>query len=54
MKNILRSLIGLRVSRKCFELCLFTQMMSELKSGDLAKSGADKFSDYKLQPLSID
>jgi len=41
-----------RVSRRYFELCLFTQVMLELKSGDLALTGGDKFADYRLQLLS--
>ncbi|MDQ3230363.1 MAG: Tn3 family transposase, partial [Pseudobdellovibrionaceae bacterium] len=41
-----------RLSRRHFEICLFTQVMQELKSGDLAISGGDKYSDYRHQLLS--
>lgn len=41
-----------QVSRRYFEICLFTQVMQELKSGDLAICGGDKFSDYRHQLLS--
>lgn len=36
-----------RVSRRFFELCVFTQVMNDLKSGDLAIEGGDKFADYR-------
>lgn len=42
----------LRVSRRYFELCVFTHVMLDLKSGDLALTGADKFADYRSQLLS--
>jgi TnpA family transposase len=41
-----------QVSRRYFEICLFTQIMQELKSGDLAISCGDKFGDYRNQLLS--
>jgi TnpA family transposase len=41
-----------RVSHRYFELCVFTQVMNELKSGDLAIAGADKFADYRIGLLT--
>ncbi|HET9239221.1 MAG TPA: Tn3 family transposase [Oligoflexus sp.] len=41
-----------QVSRRYFEICLFTQVMQELKSGDLAISSGDRFGDYRHQLLS--
>mgnify|MGYP002144619689 FL=1 len=43
-----------RVTRRYFELCVFTHLMFELKSGDLAITGGDKFADYRLQLISWD
>jgi TnpA family transposase len=37
------------VDRRFFELCLFTQVMIELKSGDLCIPGSDAYSDYRNQ-----
>jgi hypothetical protein len=34
-----------RVDRRAFELCVFSQILLELKSGDLCISGSDRFSD---------
>jgi TnpA family transposase len=41
-----------RVSRRYFELCVFMQVMQELKSGDLAIVGGDRFSDYRSQLIT--
>jgi hypothetical protein len=38
-----------KVDRRYFELCLFSQMWMELKSGDLAVAGSDTFRDYREQ-----
>ena len=38
-------------SRKLFELCLFTYLAAELKSGDLAVEGSEKYADYREQLL---
>jgi len=38
-----------RVSRRSFELCVFTRLAEGLKSGDLVIVGSDKFSDYSDQ-----
>ena len=34
------------VDRRYFEICLFSCVMLELKSGDLFIEGSDKFGDY--------
>lgn len=39
------------VDRRIFELCLFTQVMTELKSGDLCIPGSDTYGDYRDQLL---
>jgi hypothetical protein len=41
-----------RVNRKYFELCLFTQIMLELKSGDLCIKGGNQFDDYRNQLIT--
>ncbi len=41
-----------RLNRRHFEVCAFSQIMSELKSGDLAIVGSDHFSDYRTQLIS--
>jgi TnpA family transposase len=38
-----------RIDRRHFEVCLFSQIADELKSGDLYIEGADKYSDYREQ-----
>ncbi|MEI8397184.1 MAG: Tn3 family transposase, partial [Rhodospirillaceae bacterium] len=38
--------------RRTFELCLFTQVMTDLKSGDLYIPGSDTYSDYREQLVS--
>jgi len=40
------------VDRRYFELCLFSQIWTELKSGDLAVEGSAAFSDYRDQLVS--
>jgi len=37
------------VNRRLFELCVFTQAMIELKSGDLCIPGSDTYGDYRDQ-----
>ena len=37
------------VDRRIFELCLFTQVMIELKSGDLCIPGSETYGDYRDQ-----
>ena len=41
-----------RINRKYFELCVFSQIMNELKSGDLYLDGSDAFADYRAQQIS--
>ncbi len=40
------------VSRRYFEMCLFTQVVNELKSGDLCIPGSDEYGDYRKQLVS--
>lgn len=40
------------INRRWFELCVFTQVALDLKSGDLVIVGSDKFSDYRDQFVS--
>lgn len=44
--------IPTRLKRRHFEVCVFTQLMSELKSGDLCLPGSDQFADYREQLIS--
>lgn len=37
------------VNRKYFELCVLTEVMQELKSGDLFVANSDQYSDHRLQ-----
>jgi len=41
-----------RLNRRHFEVCVFTQLMLELKSGDLCLPGSDHFADYRDQLIS--
>lgn len=40
------------IDRRSFEICIFTQIMWGLKSGDLFIPGSDKYSDYREQLIS--
>ena len=40
------------VDRRNFEVCLFTQVVNELKSGDLCIPGSDEYGDYREQLVS--
>jgi TnpA family transposase len=40
------------VDRRHFEVCVFSQIMHELKSGDLCIPGSDRYSDYTEQLIS--
>ncbi len=40
------------VVRSWFELCVFTEVMQELKSGDLCIAGSDRYSDFREQFVS--
>jgi hypothetical protein len=39
------------VDRRHFEVCVFTHLAAELRSGDLAIAGADSYADYRAQLL---
>lgn len=41
-----------RLHRRHFELCVFSQLLVELKAGDLCIPGSDHFADYRDQLLS--
>jgi len=41
-----------RLHRRYFELCVFSQLMMELKSGDLCVPGSNHFADYRDQLIS--
>ena len=41
-----------RLRRRHFEVCVFSQLMVELKAGDLCILGSDHFADYRDQLLS--
>jgi len=41
-----------KIDRRHFEVCVFTQILRDLKSGDLYVKGGDKFSDYRDQLIS--
>jgi hypothetical protein len=43
-----------KVDKRYFELCLFSQIWLELKSGDLYVEGSAAFSDYRTQLISPD
>jgi hypothetical protein len=38
-----------RIDHRYFELCVFSNVMLELKSGDLCVPGSDQFSDYRKE-----
>ena len=40
------------VDRRHFAICLFTQVVNELKSGDLCISGSEEYGDYRDQLVS--
>jgi hypothetical protein len=41
-----------RVDRRQFEVCVFSQVMGELRSGDLCIAGSSEFADYQEQLIS--
>lgn len=41
-----------QIHRRHFEVCVFSQIMHELKSGDLYIEGSEKYSDYRQQLIS--
>lgn len=42
------------INRRYFELCIFSYLSNELRSGDIFIEGADAFSDYRQQLLSLE
>ena len=44
-----RNRIPTQVDRRHFEVCLFSQVVGELKSGDLCIEGSDQYADYRSQ-----
>ena len=40
------------INRRHFEVCVFTHVMRELKSGDLCIEGSEKYADYREQLIS--
>jgi TnpA family transposase len=49
-----RELPPTRLNRRHFEICVFSQLMWDLKSGDLCIIGSEKFADYREQLVSWD
>ena len=47
-----RSIVPEHINRHAFEICVFSVMMSELKSGDMCILGGIEFSDYREQMIS--
>ncbi len=45
---------GTEVNRKYFELCVLTEAMKELQSGDLYVTNSDQYSDYRIQLIDWD
>jgi hypothetical protein len=43
-----------RVLRRPFEICVLTEVMQDLRSGDLCIPGSDRYSDYRGQLLNED
>ena len=46
--------VTVEIFRRPFEICVFSQILWELKSGDLCIPGSEQFSDYREQLLSWD
>ena len=44
-----RTYVPTQVNRRYFEVCLFSQIVGELKSGDLCIEGSDQYADYRSQ-----
>jgi hypothetical protein len=43
-----------RVLRRPFEICVLTEFIQDLRSGDLCISGSDRYSDCRKQLVSED
>lgn len=44
----------MEVNRKYFELCVLTEAMQDLQSGDLYVANSDQYSDYRVQLVDWD
>lgn len=56
-RNTLTSLADngeVRIHRRHFEVCVFSALANELKSGDIAVQGSEAYADYRTQLLSWD
>jgi hypothetical protein len=40
------------LNRRRFEICVFTHLASELRTGDIAVAGSEAYADYRHQLLS--
>jgi hypothetical protein len=49
-----RTRTPLQVNRRHFEVCVFSQVMAELQSGDLCIPGSAQFADYREQLIAWD
>ncbi len=47
-----RTHVPTQVNRRHFEVCLFSQVVRELRSGDLCIEGSERFADYRSQLIS--
>ena len=47
-----RVLVPERVNRRYFEVCLFSEIVSELKNGDLCVEDSEKYADFRNQLVS--
>ena len=47
-----RDVTSPRLNRRHFEVCVFSQLLQELKSGNLCLTGSDQFADYRNQLIS--
>ncbi|WP_426908605.1 hypothetical protein, partial [Serratia marcescens] len=45
---------GERISRQHFEVCVFSALAAEIKSGDVSIQGSEAYADYRDQLLSWD
>jgi len=49
-----REAIPERINRRHFEACVFSQVLTELRSADIAVDGSDRYADYRDQLVSWD
>ena len=50
--HTMREPAAVEMDRRYFEICLFTQVVNELKSGDLCIPGSEEYGDYRDQLVS--